>query len=76
MQYCSVFVNISCHRQTVRIKYYERVLSVCPSLVIQHAMHMCLIVLTTVACLALSYFSTLSHIQHDFFLGGVGEEKT
>jgi hypothetical protein len=33
---------------------------------IQHAMHMHSIILPYVACLALQYFSTLSHKLHDF----------
>jgi hypothetical protein len=36
------------------------------ALVIQHAMGMRSIILPSVACLALPYFSTLSHNQHDF----------
>jgi len=36
------------------------------ALVIQHAKHMCCVVLSNVACLVLPYFSTLFHKQHDF----------
>jgi len=36
------------------------------ALVIQHAMRMRCIILPSVACPPLLYFSTLSHKQHDF----------
>ena len=55
--------NHCCRGKAVRIKYYE-----CVSLafVIKHAMRMRHITLSYVACLALSYFFTLSRKGHDF----------
>jgi len=59
--------NHCCHGKTVSIKYYECVCVFLPSLSSkQIASFQGHILLTSVACLALLYLSTLSHKWHDF----------
>jgi len=50
--------NHCLHGKAMIIKYSECVFV---DLVIQHVMCMCFIILSSVACLALPYFSALSH---------------
>jgi hypothetical protein len=53
-----------------------RVLSVCLTLLILHAMCIRRFILSSAACPTAQYFSTLSHKRHDFREGGGGEDVT
>ena len=50
--------------KTINIIYFAGIFA---ALGIQHAMYMCRIILLSVACPDLHYFSTLSHKRYEFF---------
>ena len=65
------FPNYCCREKAVRITYLQ---CVSIALFIQHAKHMLCVVLSSVACLAVTYSSTLSHRRYDFRRCGIGHK--
>jgi hypothetical protein len=67
----NVRINVTLRHVRVTIVAVEKqyvlyILSVSVVLVMQHAKRLCRIVLSSVTCLAVLYFSTLSHKRCDF----------
>jgi hypothetical protein len=62
IRFKALWTNHYCRWRAVVITYFE---CVCVALVIQHAERVRRVILSSVTCLAPSYFSTLSHTRHD-----------
>jgi len=56
--------NRCCHVEAIGIMYSE---CVSVAFVIHHVQCMCCIILLSVSCLSVSYFSPLSHKQHKYW---------